>query len=644
LPALLVRPSAAFAGRGRLRAVLDGVMVAASLFVLGWATSLGAAYHAGATDRFAFVVSLAYPVGDVVMLTVVALVTIRGHVRTDLFILAAGLIAMAVADSGFTCLTAAGTYHTGAFVDFAWFGGFLAMGLSALFARRDEVAAQRRVDSPASVLLPYVLVLVAATVAVAATVSGRNALPSLVATGVALSVLLVRQLLVVLDNRRLALDVLAQREELSHRAFHDPLTGLANRALFYDRLEHALDLHHRDLRPVSVMFIDLDDFKIVNDEYGHDAGDAVLTEIATRLSTVVRTGDTVARLGGDEFAVLLEDDGDASILATRLLDAMSLPVSIGAGQLTVRASVGSTTLDRADGATSIQELLKQADLAMYAAKRAGKGTSVRYAPDLRRDADDDLDLRTEVAADVRAGRIDAAFQSVVYCGTGTVFAVETLARWRYRGAPMLPHQFIPVADRAGVLADLDMLMVRKALTLATSSGRRRGNVLVSTNLALTRFRQSDIPNRLRRLLAEFDVPARNLVVEVSEQSTLSETQAADALAELREVGVRLALDDFGVGYSNLSRLDALRPDIVKLDRSFVDPLRDPATSRTLVAGVIELAHDLGALVVGKGVETEEQFVALSELGCDAVQGYLFGPPSLRPEEDAITAVGMRLRG
>ncbi|MGH8963150.1 MAG: putative bifunctional diguanylate cyclase/phosphodiesterase [Jatrophihabitantaceae bacterium] len=633
-PALLVRPSAAFAGRGRLRAVLDGTMVAASLFVLGWSTSLGAAYHAGAADNFALVVSLAYPVSDVVMLTVIVLVSIRGRVRTDLLILAAGLVAMAVADSGFTCLTAAGTYHTGSFVDFAWFGGFLTMGASALFARRDDEVHEQGVDSPFNILLPYALVLVAVTAEVVDILRGSAAGVTLFVAGAALAVLLVRQFLVVLDNRRLALDVMAQREELSHRAFHDPLTGLANRALFYDRVAHALDLHHRDMRPVSVMFVDLDDFKLVNDEYGHDAGDVVLSTIADRLSTVVRTGDTIARLGGDEFAILLEDDGDASVLAARLLDAMTVPVLIGGRRIKVQASVGTTTLAPADGATDIRELLKQADLAMYAAKRAGKGTSVRYAPSLRRGGDEDHALCDALAEDIRCGRIAVAFAPIICCGTGEVFALEALAtRWEHDGVRLLADRFVPLADRAGVLAELDLLVVRRALLRAKGERHRHFPMIVSTNLALTRFRESDIMTRLLLLLTEFDLPAEHLVVEVSEQSTLDIAHTAEALEALRAIGVKLALDGFGAGASNLSRLDTLRPDIVKLDRSFIEPLRERDTPRKLLAGVIDLAHDLGALVVCDGVETARQLAALRELGCDAAQGHLFARPALWPAGD-----------
>jgi diguanylate cyclase (GGDEF)-like protein len=488
------------------------------------------------------------------------------------------------------------------------------------------------------VALPYLLVLIATLAEIVGLLRQSAAPVTLIVIAAALAALVVRQLLVVLDNRRLAHDVMAQQEELTHRAFHDPLTGLANRALFYDRVAHALDLHHRDLRPVSVMFVDLDDFKSVNDAFGHDAGDAVLSAVAERLRAVVRTGDTVARLGGDEFAVLLEDDGDAALLAARLLDALTLPVAITDREVPVRASIGTATLDPAQPHTDIQDLLKRADLAMYAAKHRGKGTAVAFSPALRKGVEDDLELRIALHEDVRIGRVDTAFQPIVHTRTGELYALEALARWQHNGRAVPPVEFIPLADRGGFLAELDLLVARSALGLAASPQFAAGQVIVSTNVGLTRMSEAELPRRLRALLDESRVAPGRLVVEVSEQDLLGEARTVAALTALRDLGVCLAIDDFGVGYSNLSRLEALTPDIVKLDRSFVIPLADPDAPVKLLRRVIELAHDLGAVVVGEGVETPRQRDTLAALGCDAVQGFLIGAPASRVVEAAAEAV------
>jgi EAL domain-containing protein (putative c-di-GMP-specific phosphodiesterase class I) len=317
-----------------------------------------------------------------------------------------------------------------------------------------------------------------------------------------------------------------------------------------------------------------------------------------------------------------------------LLDALSAPVPVGAYDVPVRASIGSTTLDPAQQRTDIQQLLKQADLAMYAAKRGGKGTAVRYTSELRADADDDLEQRIALSEDVRVGRIGTTFEPIVNARTGELYAMEALARWEYRGTPIAPAHFIPLAERGGFLADLDLLVARRALQVATAPELATKGMFVSTNVALTRMADGDLPRRLGELVSEFGVAARRLVLEVSEQDLLDDTRTVATVLALRGLGVGLAIDDFGVGYSNLSRLERIQPDVLKLDRSFVAPLDDPGAPRTLVRRVIQLAHDLGAVVVGEGVETQRQCDTLAELGCDAVQGFLF---SMAEEEAAEVA-------
>ena len=332
--AVLLWPSAALRGAARWRGLLDGVLVAGSLFIISWVSALGSVVRAGADGLFAYAVSLAYPVSDLVLLTLTILVAshARRTTRSGLGLLAAGLTSLCIADSGFAYLTAMGKYATGSPVDAGWFGGFLLIAAAALSATAqtpEDNGTRRVLESRTKALLPYLPAGLGLALAVAAQLAGGRQRVSLIAATVVIAALLGRQLLAVMDNRRLVDELVYTQEELRYQAFHDPLTGLANRALFTDRLRHCIELHRRDLRPLSLLYCDLDGFKAVNDLLGHEAGDQVLRAAAERLRAVTRPGDTVARMGGDEFAILIEDGGDALTVAARILDALSQPASVG---------------------------------------------------------------------------------------------------------------------------------------------------------------------------------------------------------------------------------------------------------------------------------------------------------------------------
>ena len=623
LPALLLRPSAAFSRTGRARLVLDGTMVAASVLNLSWATSLGAVYRAGGDNRAALIVGLAYPISDVVILTVAVLVLAQARVRSGLIAFSAGLLAMAVADSAFSYMTAAGTYRTGSYIDVAWFAAFVLIGLSALTAHAEDSVADTEIQSPKYLALPYALIaggIAAAIISISRPHGDRMAL---LIAAIALAAILMRQFLTLLDNRHLIRSVAVTQGELRHRAFHDALTGLANRALFYDRVEHALELHRRDKRSVSVLLCDLDDFKAVNDTLGHGAGDTLLVAVSARLLATARDGDTVARLGGDEFGILIEDDGDAASLADRLLEAFALPVSVAGRAIPVRASIGVTSVDAGEPPIDSAELIRRVDVAMYAAKRSGKGTALPYHSLMSDQPAYDLDLQLALARDIAGGQIRTAFQPI-FSADGDLRGYEALARWTYRGAPVTPAVFVPVADRAGLLPDLDLLVIRNAIRWAAQAEHR---TFVTANIGVTHLPDPRLPDRIAYLLDEYGLAAERLVVEVPENHDIDEAGAPRTLAALRRLGVKIALDDFGVGYSTLSRLDNLRPDIVKLDRSFVIPFDDPSASQEFLGGIVDLAHRLGAIVVAEGIETEQQRATLTALGCDAFQGFLLGRPT-----------------
>jgi diguanylate cyclase (GGDEF)-like protein len=373
LAGLLVRRGGGFDPHRRSRAVLDGLLIAASLFALTWASALGQVYAAGGDTAFAAVVSLAYPVGDLLLLTLTLVVVshARGAARQGLGILAAAFAALSIADSGFAYLTATNQYQTGNLIDAGWVAGFLLLAVAAWQAEPEVVVQSPAVTSRAALLLPYVPAIGGLVIAAYRVRGSHNDDVSLFAAAFIVIVLLVRQVLILDENRRLT-------AAISHQAFHDQLTGLANRALFNDRLTHALLLHRRTLQPLTLLVVDLDDFKSINDTLGHASGDEVLRRSAERLRGATRNGDTVARLGGDEFAILGELGADGNTLAERVLAALDVPIPVGSRDVTVRASIGIAELTADEPPVDSSELMHRADAAMYTGKRQGKARAVRY--------------------------------------------------------------------------------------------------------------------------------------------------------------------------------------------------------------------------------------------------------------------------
>ncbi|MCW2522767.1 MAG: putative rane protein [Frankiales bacterium] len=377
---------AAHRGQSRTRLILDGVIVAGSLFVISWVSVLGGVYRAGGDSHFAFDVSLAYPIADLVTVTMTILVLARAHTtqRLTLGLLATGVVLMAFSDSAFVYLTAHDSYHSGSLIDLGWLAAFSALGLAALSSTHhptDELESVRGSTS-ARLWLPYLPLVFAGIVGVHRVLPGLDSGPLPLTAVILVIAMLVRQFVVLADNRRLLATV-------ERQAFHDPLTGLANRALFTDRLDHAVRRQNRDLKPLAVLCLDLDDFKLVNDTLGHPAGDELLIRVAERLIGCLRSTDTVARLGGDEFAILVEEGaGDALLAAARVLETFQPPFTVGGRPLAMHASVGLTIATAEATDVAADDLLKQADLALYAAKKAGGSDLHIYTPQLRLAAGD----------------------------------------------------------------------------------------------------------------------------------------------------------------------------------------------------------------------------------------------------------------
>jgi diguanylate cyclase len=634
LIALLLRPTTARTGRGRPRAALDGLLVAGSLFSISWVAALGPTFAAGGSSKLALTLSVAYPISDLVLLTTVLVVVTQTRARLGLGLLAGGLALQALSDSAYTYFSATGNYQTGNLLDIGYIAAYVLMIEAALRDRPGEVRDEDGGTSWSMTLLPYLPAAIAVGIACWQLRPDR-ANPTVVVGAGLILVLLARQLMTLVDNRHLVQRVLESQEQLRHQAFHDSLTALANRALFMDRVTHAVELHRRSLRPVAVLLLDLDDFKSVNDSLGHAAGDQLLVLVAERLRAATRTGDTVARLGGDEFAVLIEDDGDPEELAQRILAALDQPAALHGRHVPVHASIGIAPLAASAEPSTAADLLKQADMAMYAAKLAGKSIAMTFHEGMTEGADE-FDLRADVTEAVLTQSIDVHFQPL-FTPTGSLLGFEALSRWTHDGKAVPPDRFIPAAERAGVLWTLDQFVLERTLALLATNLARPHELFVTVNAGVDQLTDPDLPAQLARLLARHGLVPAQLVLEVPETRLYTDPAATAAtLHGLRRLGVRLALDDFGVGYSSLARLQEMPPDIVKIDRCFVTPLGRPGSSTELLGAMIDLAHRTGAMVIAEGVEEREQLDELSRLGCDAVQGFLLGRPMPAAEAAALS--------
>ncbi|NND74443.1 MAG: EAL domain-containing protein [Ilumatobacter sp.] len=425
-------------------------------------------------------------------------------------------------------------------------------------------------------------------------------------------------------------DVTEQRDlekQLSHRAFHDELTGLANRALFLDRMDHALRITRLDSDPVVVLFVDLDDFKSVNDALGHSVGDQLLRHIADQIRVTAGSGDTPARLGGDEFAILLEDRGgvDRALgMAESLLDMLREPVMLGGYDLTVLASVGVAV---ATQGMSTSSLLRDADIAMYEAKRAGKGQIKIFDPAMRLGATKHLEFRSELSTAVETGQLRLVFQPQIDMRTGEVIGAEALVRWRHpeRG-DVMPDEFVPIAERSGLINTIGAWTIDESVRHA-KRWQRSGPREMSVNVSAVQLRYHGFVDQVATALRTHDLDPGRLTLEITETVLVNEIEAAsDVLADLRALGVRIAIDDFGTGYCSLSYLQRFPVDIVKIDKQFVDELAGDRRSSSLAQMILQMTTSLGVTSVAEGIERPEQVTALRRMGCDIGQGFLLSRP------------------
>ena len=437
----------------------------------------------------------------------------------------------------------------------------------------------------------------------------------------------------------------ALANQLSYQALHDPLTGLANRALFDDRLGQVQSRSVRQDEICAVLLLDLDDFKAVNDVYGHLIGDQLLVSIAHRFQDVTRASDTICRFGGDEFLYLAEglaSPDQAEKIAERLLDALNEPFTFEEVHIEQHASVGIVVWDGASESTNNVELIQNADASMYEAKRRGHGQLVVFTPEIRQEAVSRFALLQELRHAMASGELQMHYQPIIDLASSAVVGFEALMRWQHPTQGWVPPDvFIPLAEQSDLILELGAFAIHEAVTAASAwetQGGRSALPYVTVNLSAHQFHDRDLVPMIERELALSGLDPERLILEVTESVALLDiVETMSVMEHLNRLKVGIALDDFGTGYSSLSYLAALNPRIIKIDQSFVRPKHDKDRSDTLLEAIVALGNKLEMIVLAEGIETPAQLARLNNLHCDLGQGFFWSPAV--PQGEVVTMLG-----
>ena len=431
--------------------------------------------------------------------------------------------------------------------------------------------------------------------------------------------------------------------ESMEQTFHDRLTGLPSRALFLDRLTHALACAERDSTPTAILVLGLDRFRTVNDALGHAAGDQLLNSVAQRLRTAVRTTDTPARLLGDEFAVLLHRVNHryhAALIARRALQSLQAPFTVGGRQVFLTASVGIAFAEV--GERDPLALLRRADLAKSAAKRNGKGRYELFNPSMDTASRNPVDLESDLRSALQRGELSLRYQPIVQLATARVTGFEALARWEHPVHGMIPPlEFIPLAEETGLIIQIGAWVLEQAcVQLSTWNADRPDQPLtMSVNLSARQLQSPDLPRTVGQILARVGLPSKCLTLEITESMLIQDSDATIArLHQLKALGVQLAIDDFGTGYSSLAYLRRFPVDILKIDKMFIDDLTRDDNGATLTRAIIGLGRSLRLATIAEGIEAADQCEPLRDSGCDLGQGFYFAKPLTVQEATDLLAV------
>ena len=667
------RPSERFTNALDLATILAVALLGFWNFLIGPMLQLNAG-----TPFLEQAILLAYPVGDLVLLGALLLIIYDESREIDLVMvscLAGGLALAIVADCVFSYQALQDTYVSGSLLDLVWVAANLLIGLAGAsqwagrrYTRpvgaqpanptggRQAGSAFRGRIGTFRMYIPYVWLLGALVLLIA---SGLTPLPMSsfsLSLGVAviMVLVLVRQLVTLFENKRLNIRLRAQAEKLkgtnldlsteiierervqqrlSHDTLHDGMTGLANRVLFLDRLGQAMERFKRNHdRSFAVLFMDLDQFKVVNDSLGHPYGDQLLISVAKRLKESVRSTDTIARFGGDEFAVLSEDSGDgnaARVLAERIQAAMRPAFNLKDGEVYITASIGiaanTIEYDRAE------DLLRDADLAMYQAKALGAGRSEMFVLEMRDQPLSRLETEQGLRRALERGEFQLHYQPIKSLTSDKVVGFEALLRWRHPTKGLLPPgEFLPAAEASGLILLIGDWVLHEACRQLRAWRDRFPHlqgVSVSVNLSDRQFSQADLAEKVARALSASGLAGPALRLEITERVLVGNSPVASRIIkELHDLGVQLQIDDFGTGFSALSFMQQFPLDALKIDRTFISQMLTGRKGLGLVRAIISMAHDLGMHAIAEGIETGEQLKQLKDLSCGFGQGFLLSVP------------------